>query len=98
MQPPPLSCLAVGKDEKVHKPGFQQFTLPFICKVNEQVALFPEESNALNVTNVVPIPNRLPDALLHVTVGDFAELSEASGFVQCATAPDFPKLISIVWS
>lgn len=46
---------------------------------NEHVAVFPEESVAVHVTDVVPAGNTDPDGGTHTTVGAGGQLSVAAG-------------------
>ena len=64
--------------------------------VNEQNTLFPLRSRASQITSVFPISKRLPDSMLHVTVGVTPELSVACGSGQTATAVDVFEVVSFV--
>ena len=71
--------------------------LPLTSIVKAHNASFPLGSRASQKTSVCPISNLLPEAKLHVIVGDSPALSSACGLVQIATAVERLGAVSFVW-
>ena len=65
--------------------------------VKVQNASFSLGSRASQITSVCPISKRLPDSMLHVTLGVTPELSVTFGSFQTAGAVDAFKAVSFVW-